>query len=161
MKIYDAGQWLRAKSGVKFSRKWRKLHLAIDAETLTDQNTSDISRFQICLDRLNSRLPVSGAIVLITVIEFTKLYAAITPVWASSHRHAIESCKMHHTAVQISAIGIVTRLQWVAGDHREWNVITITQIRQTENWNQTWLWHTQPHASNATPKIRPCNGLTT
>ncbi len=80
MKIYDACQWLRAKSGVKFSRKWRKLHLAIDAETLTDQNTSDISRFQICLDRLNSRLPVSGAIVLITVIEFTKLYAAITSV---------------------------------------------------------------------------------
>ncbi|WP_455296760.1 IS5 family transposase [Brucella pituitosa] len=51
LKVYGAGQWLEDKHGCKSPRKWRKLHLAIDAdsgeiiaETLSDQNTSDISQ---------------------------------------------------------------------------------------------------------------------
>ena len=43
LQVYGAGQWL-AKHGAKSRRKWRKLHLAVDAasgmivaQTLTDQ----------------------------------------------------------------------------------------------------------------------------
>ena len=50
LKVYGAGQWLEAKHGAKSRRKWRKLHLAIDAEngtivaqTLTDQDDDDPS----------------------------------------------------------------------------------------------------------------------
>jgi hypothetical protein len=45
LKVYGAGQWLEAKHGEKSRRKWRKLHLAVDAangkivaHTLTDQD---------------------------------------------------------------------------------------------------------------------------
>ncbi|WP_415926492.1 transposase, partial [Neorhizobium phenanthreniclasticum] len=44
LKIYGAGQWLEEKHGVKSRRSWRKLHLAVDADSgeiiahsLTDQ----------------------------------------------------------------------------------------------------------------------------
>ena len=32
LQVYGAGQWLEAKHGVKSRRKWRKLHLAVDAD---------------------------------------------------------------------------------------------------------------------------------
>jgi len=45
LQVYGAGQWLEAKHGAKSRRKWRKLHLAVDAsngmivaQTLTDQD---------------------------------------------------------------------------------------------------------------------------
>lgn len=60
MKIYEAGQWLEEKHGAKSARKWLKLHLAIDAdsnqviaETLTDQNTSDLSQVPDLLDMID------------------------------------------------------------------------------------------------------------
>jgi hypothetical protein len=31
LQVYGAGQWLEAKRGAKSRRKWRKLHLAVDA----------------------------------------------------------------------------------------------------------------------------------
>lgn len=59
LKIYGAGQWLEEKHGVKARRQWRKLHLAIDAdsgdviaEVLTDQNTSDVSQLETLLDQI-------------------------------------------------------------------------------------------------------------
>src|SRR5690606_13600825 len=33
LKIYGAGQWLDEKRGVNAPRQWRKLHLAVDADT--------------------------------------------------------------------------------------------------------------------------------
>jgi hypothetical protein len=51
LQVYGAGQWLEAKHGAKSGRKWRKLHLAVDAvsgmivtQTLTDPDTDDPSR---------------------------------------------------------------------------------------------------------------------
>jgi hypothetical protein len=51
LQVYGAGQWLEAKHGAKSRRKWRKLHLAVDAangmivaQTLTDQDADDPSQ---------------------------------------------------------------------------------------------------------------------
>jgi hypothetical protein len=33
LKIYGAGEWLQKKHGVRARRAWRKLHLAVDADT--------------------------------------------------------------------------------------------------------------------------------
>ena len=51
LQVYGAGQWLEAKHGAKSRRKWRKLHLAVDAasgrivaQTLTDQDVDDPSQ---------------------------------------------------------------------------------------------------------------------
>jgi hypothetical protein len=57
LQVYGAGQWLEAKHGAKSRRKWRKLHLAVDADsrmivtqTLTDQDADNPS--QLALGRL-------------------------------------------------------------------------------------------------------------
>ena len=59
LQVYGAGQWLEAKHGAKSRRKWRKLHLAIDAasgmivaQTLTDQDTDDPSQVAPLLDQI-------------------------------------------------------------------------------------------------------------
>src|SRR5271166_2981962 len=63
LQVYGAGQWLEAKHGAKSRRKWRKLHLAIDAgsgmivaQTLTDQDGDDPSQVGPLLDRIDGRI---------------------------------------------------------------------------------------------------------
>jgi len=60
LQVYGAGQWLEAKHGTKARRKWRKLHLAVDAasgmivaQTLTDQDTDDPSQVAPLLDQID------------------------------------------------------------------------------------------------------------
>jgi hypothetical protein len=60
LQVYGAGQWLEAKHGAKSRRKWRKLHLAVDADngmivarTLTDQDADDPSQVAPMLDQID------------------------------------------------------------------------------------------------------------
>ena len=60
LQVYGAGQWLEAKHGAKSRRKWRKLHLAVDAasgmivaQTLTDQETDDPCQAAPLLDQID------------------------------------------------------------------------------------------------------------
>ena len=59
LQVYGAGQWLEAKHGAKSRRKWRKLHLAVDAangmivaQTLTDHDIDDPSQVGPLLDQI-------------------------------------------------------------------------------------------------------------
>jgi hypothetical protein len=59
LQVYGAGQWLEAKHGAKSRRKWRKLHLAVDAtsgmivaQTLTDQDIDDPSQVGTLLEQI-------------------------------------------------------------------------------------------------------------
>lgn len=61
--IYGAGQWLEEKHGVKPRRGWRKLHLAVDADSgeiiahsLTDQETGDASQLEPLLDQIDDEI---------------------------------------------------------------------------------------------------------
>jgi hypothetical protein len=63
VQVYGAGQWLEAKHGVKSRRTWRKLHLAVDAEsgmivarTLTDQDADDPSQVAPLLDQIDGEI---------------------------------------------------------------------------------------------------------
>jgi transposase len=63
LQVYGAGQWLEAKHGTKSRRKWRKLHLAVDAasgmivaQTLTDQDSDDPSQVVPLLDQIDGRI---------------------------------------------------------------------------------------------------------
>jgi hypothetical protein len=63
LQVYGAGQWLEAKHGMKSRRKWRKLHLAVDADsgtimahTLTDQDVDDPSRVAPLLDQIGTKI---------------------------------------------------------------------------------------------------------
>jgi hypothetical protein len=60
LQVDGAGQWLEAKHGAKSRRKWRKLHLAVDAasgmivaQTLTDQDTDDPPQVAPLLDQID------------------------------------------------------------------------------------------------------------
>ena len=60
LKIYGAGQWPKDKHGSKSPREWRKLHIAVDADTgeiiaevLSDQNSSDISQVTDLLEQID------------------------------------------------------------------------------------------------------------
>jgi len=71
LKIYGAGQWLEEKHGTKSRRSWRKLHLAVDADSgeiiahsLTDQEAGDASQLEPLLDQIDgeiSQFTVDGA----------------------------------------------------------------------------------------------------
>ncbi|MBP2444033.1 IS5 family transposase [Rhizobium leguminosarum] len=63
LKIYGAGQWLEEKHGAKSRRGWRKLHLAVDADSgeiiahsLTDQETGDGSQLDLLLDQIDDEI---------------------------------------------------------------------------------------------------------
>jgi len=63
LQVYGAGQWLEAKHGATSRRRWRKLHLAVDAasgmivaQTLTDQDTDDPSQVAPLLDQIDRRV---------------------------------------------------------------------------------------------------------
>ena len=63
LQVYGAGQWLEAKHGARSRRKWRKLHLAVDAangmiiaRTLTDQDVDDPSQVAPLLDQIDSEI---------------------------------------------------------------------------------------------------------
>jgi hypothetical protein len=71
LKVFGAGQWLAERHGERSPRKWRKLHLAVDAcsqtivaHTLTDQDTSDPSQVAPLLDQIEGdigRVTADGA----------------------------------------------------------------------------------------------------
>jgi hypothetical protein len=61
LKVYGAGQWLEEKHGGKSRRSWRKLHLALDADSgeiiahvMTDQDAGDASQVEPLLDQIDS-----------------------------------------------------------------------------------------------------------
>ena len=63
MKVYGAGQWLEEKHGARSRRNWRKLHLAVDANSgeiiarrLTDQNTDDPSQVESLLSHIDGEI---------------------------------------------------------------------------------------------------------
>jgi len=63
LKVYGAGQWLEEKHGVRSRSNWRKLHLAVDADsgrivahTLTDQDTDDPSQVAPLLGQIDGEI---------------------------------------------------------------------------------------------------------
>lgn len=60
LKIYGEGEWLDAKHGSRSRRRWRKLHIGINAEThevvvaeLTPDDVGDVSAVPDLLERIN------------------------------------------------------------------------------------------------------------
>ncbi len=59
VKIHGEGEWLDQKHGVRSRRRWRKLHLAVDADTqeivaveLTPDDVGDVSTLPDLLDQV-------------------------------------------------------------------------------------------------------------
>jgi len=63
LKIYGEGEWLDAKRGSRLRRRWRKLHIGINAETLdvmavelTPDDVGDVSAVPDLLKQIDSRV---------------------------------------------------------------------------------------------------------
>jgi hypothetical protein len=63
LKVYGAGEWLQEKHKVRARRTWRKLHLAVDAdtglivaETLTNNEVGDSSEVEPLLDQIDTEI---------------------------------------------------------------------------------------------------------
>lgn len=63
LQIYGAGQWVEEKHGTKSRRGWRKLHLAVDADSgeiiaysLTDHEMGDASQLEPLLDQIDDEI---------------------------------------------------------------------------------------------------------
>src|ERR1035437_858247 len=63
LKVFGAGEWLQEKHGKKSRRSWRKLHLAVDANTglivasvLTEQDVDDPSQVGPLLDQIEHEI---------------------------------------------------------------------------------------------------------
>jgi transposase len=61
--IYGEGEWLDQKHGIRSRRRWRKLHLGIDAEThevvaveLTPDDVGDVSEIPDLLDQIDAEV---------------------------------------------------------------------------------------------------------
>src|SRR5271167_4407274 len=63
LKIYGEGEWLDQKHGIRSRRRWRKLHLGIDAVTheivaseLTPDEVGDVSEMPALLDQIDTEI---------------------------------------------------------------------------------------------------------
>ena len=63
LKIYGEGEWLDHKHGIRSRRRWRKLHLGIDAVTheivaseLTSDDVGDVSEIPVLLDQIDAEV---------------------------------------------------------------------------------------------------------
>jgi transposase len=63
LKIFGAGEWSQEKHGAKARRSWKKLHLAVDADTgeivastLTDKDVGDPSQVSALLDQVDGSI---------------------------------------------------------------------------------------------------------
>jgi hypothetical protein len=93
LKIYGEGEWLDQKHGIRSRRRWRKLHLGVDADTheigaveLTPDDVGDISEIPDLLDQIDVEVAsmtadgaYDGQIVYDAVTERHPKAAVIVP----------------------------------------------------------------------------------
>jgi len=82
LKIYGEGEWLDQKRGVRSPRRWRKLHLGIDADThevvaveLTQDDVGDVSELVGLLDQVATRV---ASVIADGAYDGETVYAAVT-----------------------------------------------------------------------------------
>jgi hypothetical protein len=82
LQIYGAGQWLEEKHDARSRRSWRKLHLALDADsgeviahTMTDQDLGDASQVKPLLDQIDRPI---GQFTADGAYDGTPIYEAVT-----------------------------------------------------------------------------------
>ena len=126
LKVYGAGEWLQEKHGVKARRTWRKLHLAVDADTglvmastLTANDMGDTSQVAPLLDQVNAGI---GSVTADGAYDGALTYNAIAvlagdiPVIIAPHVTAVLSATADHHPSQrdqhITVMAARGRIGW-------------------------------------------------
>src|SRR5271170_5444666 len=82
LKIYGEGEWLDQKRGIRSPRRWRKLHLGVDADThkvvaveLTQDDVGDVSELGGLLDQVATRV---ASVIADGAYDSETVYDAVT-----------------------------------------------------------------------------------
>jgi hypothetical protein len=98
LKIYGEGEWLDQKHGIRSRRRWRRLHLGVDADTheiveveSTPDDVGDVSEIPIRLDQIDADIAsmtadsaYDGEAVYNAVADRDPKAAVIIPPWAAA-----------------------------------------------------------------------------
>lgn len=110
LQVYGAGQWLEEKHGARSRRSWRKMHLALDADsgeiiahTLTDRDIGDVSQVEPHSTRLAVRSDSLLLTAPMTENRLTTQSSIIALPPQSSFRLA--STRSNHSTIDLPAKG--------------------------------------------------------
>jgi hypothetical protein len=127
LQLYGAGQWLEEKHGVKSRRGWRKLHLALDADSgdiiahiMTDQDAGDASQVEPLLDQIDmpiGQFTADGAYDGNPTYDAVTTHSADAAVVIPPRANAVErpdNDPLHQRDRHIAAINAGGRVMWQA-----------------------------------------------
>lgn len=125
LQVYGAGQWLEEKHGVKSRRGWRKLHLALDADSgdiiehvLTNQNAGDASQVGPLLAQIDmpiARFTADGACDGEPTYDAVTRYSADAAVVIPPRANALErqdADRSNQRNQHIATINADGRMNW-------------------------------------------------
>lgn len=125
LQVYGAGQWLEEKHGVKSRWGWRKLHLALDADSgdiiahvMTDQEAGDTSQVGPLLDQIETpigQFTADGAYDRNPTYEAVAGYSPDAAVVIPPRSNALERPDSHPPSQRdrhIAAIDSDGRMKW-------------------------------------------------
>jgi hypothetical protein len=126
LKVFGAGEWLQEKHGAKARRTWKKLHLAVDADTgmimastLTGNDVGDPSQVAPLLDQIDATIAsvtADGAYDGLPTYEVVAGHGEDVRVIIPPHVTAVLSAEAEHKPSQrdqhILSIAARGRLGW-------------------------------------------------
>jgi hypothetical protein len=126
LKVFGAGEWLQEKHGAKARRTWKKLHLAVDADTgmimastLTRNDVGDPSQVAPRLDQIEATIAsvtADGAYDGMPTYDVVAGHGEDVRVIIPPHVTAVLSAKAEHNPSQrdqhILSIAAHGRLGW-------------------------------------------------
>ena len=126
LKVFGAGEWLQEKHGAKARRTWRKLHLAVDADTgtimastLTGNDVGDPSQVAPLLDQIEATIAsvtADGAYDGMPTYDEVAGHGEDVRVIIPPHVTAVLSADAEHNPSQrdqhILSIAVRGRLGW-------------------------------------------------
>lgn len=125
LQVYGAGQWLEEKHGVKSRRGWRKLHLALDADSgdiiahvMTDQDAGDASQVEPLLDQIEmpiGQFTADGAYDGNPTYQVVARHSADAAVVIPPRSNALDRPDSHPPSQRdrhIAAINTDGRMKW-------------------------------------------------
>src|ERR1039458_9715823 len=126
LKVFGAGEWLQEKHGAKARRTWRKLHLAVDADTgmimastLTGNDVGDPSQVAPLLDQIETTIAsvtADGAYDGMPIYDVVAGRGEDIRVIIPPHVTAVLSAEAGHNPSQrdqhILSIAVRGRLGW-------------------------------------------------
>jgi transposase len=123
LKMYGEGEWLDQKHGIRSRRRWRKLHIGVDADAheivaveLTPDDVGDVSEMPALLDQIDGEIAsmtadgaYDGEAVYNAVAERYSKATVIIPPQATSVASGTMATQRDRHPAEIAKHG---RIQW-------------------------------------------------